>query len=205
MDYSCGVKRIYQTNHRATKDKSSPPNPKKRTRQNGRTPCQQKSRRNVHEGMAKKVWMWFQRTIWNRKRAAQKNPTSGNNKRMLSRISRHTRKISVAYKRPNHGTYESCLMSETLVVSLLQISYKLWNPEAERDCNGNLAEHSDRLFPLGFHIFGCKVMKFIVFYKVHQSRNPPHASIFTKNRKKIWRLETKGLILQTLTGIKHNA
>ena len=59
------------------------------------------------------------------KRGAQKNPTSGNNKRMLSRISRHTRKINVAYKRPNHGTYESCLMSETLVVSLLQISYKL--------------------------------------------------------------------------------
>ena len=25
MDYSCGVKRIYQTNHRATKDKSSTP------------------------------------------------------------------------------------------------------------------------------------------------------------------------------------
>ena len=52
MDYSCGVKRIYQTNHRATKDKFSPPNPKKKTRQDGRTSCQQKSRRNVHEGMA---------------------------------------------------------------------------------------------------------------------------------------------------------
>lgn len=56
---------------------------------------------------------------------AQKNPASGNNKKILSRIFHQTRKISVAYIRPNHGTYEFCLMSETPVVSLLQISYKL--------------------------------------------------------------------------------
>ena len=54
MDYSCGVKRIYQTNHRATKDKSSPPNPKKRTRQDDIMPAEkptQCSRRNGQKGV----------------------------------------------------------------------------------------------------------------------------------------------------------